>query len=159
MIKLLAIYILVSIIYSIISAVDSYFVWKKKVKEKPEMNAGLQAFKGMAKGFWDMFIDKKTASGRRNRWILAYAGFILFPILIICCPLFFPLSVISIFYNIIFFKKIQKKKKDMEESKKKSEEWLENEGRKFPGSFPDSVPQFEEVIIEEPPVREIRYEG
>lgn len=149
MIKLLTIYILVSIIYSIISLIDGYFVWKKNIKEKPEVSAGLQSVKEIARGFWNSFIDKKTASGRRNRWIVAYAIFILLPILIICCPLFFPLSLISIFYNIIFFKKIQKKKNDMEEAKRKSEEWLKNEGR---------GDECRSEVIEEP-IREIRYEG
>ena len=154
MIKILAIYFIVSIIFSIIQLIDGYFVWKKKMKEDPAIKEMVLAWRDYAKKFL-----AESLKSTKVRLLIAnpYTILVVLTFLIIACPLFFPFSVASIIHNILFYKEIQQKKKDAAEAKKKHECFMETEGEQTEviddrGEIKMPVHEIKPLLEELPPI-------
>ncbi len=119
--RILIMYILISVIYTTISLIDGYLKLKRKCKTDLQLKQTIFHVK-------DIFI-KMLFSGSPLIKTWKYLVFnpygisVIIIIYIASCVFFFPYTLFGIIDNII------NPKIDHEQAKKESDEWLKNEGR------------------------------
>ncbi|MEK6880272.1 MAG: hypothetical protein AABY22_11715 [Nanoarchaeota archaeon] len=138
--KTLIIYILISIIYTVINLLDEYFKLNKKIKAEPVF----KNFIITATDFIKHIFNYKTPLGKKLTLMLLnpYSLFVFAVYFIMLCPLFFPYSILMILDNIIFYKK----HKAREYAYKKNKDWLKNEGEENVINDDTHSDSFEDII-------------